>query len=132
MLKFWKYGKYMKKLRIKQTSVLFCKYLSTKASIFMKFETFIHEIVTNDQVIFHKDPCTHVHTQGVNVHERVSSRQNARAQVYASCGRVYAQIFTKNHLIILYYFMNKSLKFHKDLSFCCWDICKIILTFIYS
>ena len=61
---------------------------------------------------------------------RISSRQNARLHVYASCARVYARIFMKNHLIILYYLMNKSLKSHKDRSFCCWDICKTILTFV--
>ena len=52
------------------------------------------------------------------------------AHVYASCVRVYARIFTKNHLIILYYLMNKSLKFHKEWSFRCGDICKTILTFV--
>ena len=81
-------------------------------------------------MIFHKDPCTHAHTRGVNVRARISSRQNARAHIYASCTRVYARIFTKNHLIMLYYLMNKSLKFHKDRSFRCWDICKTILTFV--
>ena len=49
---------------------------------------------------------------------------------YASFGRVYARIFTKNHLIILYYLMNESLKFHKDQSIRCRDIRKTILTFV--
>ena len=96
----------------------------------MKFETFIHEIVKNYQVIFYKDPCTHAHTRGVNVRARILSRRNARAHVYASCGRAYARIFMKNHLIILYYLMNKSLKFHKDRSFRSGNICKTILTFV--
>ena len=43
---------------------------------------------------------------------------------------VYGQIFMKNHLIILYYLINKSLKFLKDRSFRYWDICKTILTFV--
>ena len=96
----------------------------------MKFKTSIHKIVKNHQQIFHKDLCTHVRTRGVNMCTRVLSRKNARAHVYASWGLVYARIFTKNHLIILYYLMNKSLKFHKDWSFRCWDICKTILTFV--
>ena len=95
----------------------------------MKFKTFIHEIVKNHQMIFRKDPCIHKPSRGVNVRARVLSRQNARAHVYASCARMCAQIFTKNLLMILYYLMNKSLKFHKDRSFRCGDICKTILTF---
>ena len=35
-------------------------------------------------------------------------------------------------LVINYYLMNISLKFHKDLSFRCGDICKTILAFVYS
>ena len=96
----------------------------------MKFETFIHEIVKIYQMIFRKDPCTHAHTRGVNVRARILSRQNVRAHVYASCAHVYAWIFTKNQVIILYYLMNNNLKFHKDRTFRCWDICKTILTFV--
>ena len=96
----------------------------------MKFETFIYEIVKKYQVIFHKDPCTHAHTRGVNVRADISSRQNARAHVYASCARVYARIFMKNLLMILYYLMNRSLKFDNDRRFCCGDICKTKLTFV--
>ena len=81
-------------------------------------------------MIFRKDPSTHARTRGVNVRTLDSSRQNARAHVYASCGRAYARIFMKNHLIILYYLMNKSLKFHKDRSFRSGNICKTILTFV--
>ena len=50
--------------------------------------------------------------------------------VYASSPRVFAQIFTKNLLIILFYLMNMSFNFHKDQSFRCRDICKTILTLI--
>ena len=82
-----------------------------------------HKIVKNHPQIFRKDPCTHA---------RISSQQNARAHVYASCARVYARIFPKNHLIILYYLMNQSLKFYKDRCFRSGDICKTILTFVYS
>ena len=96
----------------------------------MKFETFIREVVKNYQMIFRKDPCIRTPTRGVNVRARVLSRRNARAHVYASCVRMYARIFTKKLLMILYYLVNRSLEFHKDQSFCSGDICKTILTFV--
>ena len=95
----------------------------------MKFDNYIYKIVKNYQMIFHKDPCVHAHTRSVNLRARVLSRRNERAHVYASCARMCARIFMKNHLMILYYLMTISLKFHKDLSFRCRDICKTILTF---
>ena len=95
----------------------------------MKFETYIHKVVKNHRMIFHKDSCTDAHTRGVSVCARVSSRENARTYVYVSCARMFARIFTNNYLMILYYLMNISLKFHKDLSFLCGYICKTILTF---
>ena len=60
------------------------------------------------------------------------SRQNVRAQVYASCGRVCARIFTKLFLFGLYYLMNLSFKFYKDPSFSYSDICKTMLTYDWS
>ena len=33
-----------------------------KAQIFMKFETYIHMLVKNNQMIFRKDPCTDTRT----------------------------------------------------------------------
>ena len=86
-------------------------------------------MLLESKMIFHKDPCTDARTLGVSVYARVSSRQNARTYVYVSCAGICARIFMKNHLMILYYLMNISLKFHKDLSFCCGNICKTILTF---
>ena len=115
---------------IKKSQYCFANISATKASIFMKFETYIYKMVKNYQMIFRKDPCTHARTRGVSVRMLVSSRQNARAHVYASCARVYARIFTKINLTILYYLMNKSLKFHKDGRLRCRDICKTILTFV--
>ena len=107
----------------------FANISATKARIFMKFETYIYKIVKNCLLIFCKDPCTHVRTRGKNMRARVSSRQNARTHINASCVCVCAQIFTKNLLIILYYLMNISLKFRKARCFCCGDIYKTILTF---
>ena len=95
----------------------------------MKFETYNYKIVRKYLLIFRKDLCTHVRTRGKNMRTRVSSRQNARAQVNASCTCMCARIFTKIYLMILYNRIKISLKFHKDLSFCCGDICKTILTF---
>ena len=95
----------------------------------MKFETYNHKILKNYLLIFHKDPCTYARTRGKNMRTRVWSRQNTRVHIYASWVCVCAQIFTKNYLMILYYLMKISLKFHKDLNFCCGDICKTILTF---
>ena len=107
----------------------FANISATEAQIFMKFETYIHKVVKNHQIIFRKDPCTHARTRDVTVRARVLSRWNARAHTYVLCTRMCARIFTKNHMMIPYYLMNMSLKFHKDLSFRCGDICKTILTF---
>ena len=93
----------------------------------MKFEAYIHKIVKNYQQIFHKDPCTNACTGVVNVRARVSSRQNVRMRVYASCAHACTRIFTKYFLIVYYYVMSLSFKFRKDLSFRCGDICKIVL-----
>ena len=107
----------------------FANISATEAQIFMKFEAYLDMVVKNHQINFCKDPCTHTRTRDVNVRVRVSSRRNARAYTYASCARIFARIFTKNYLMILYYLMKINLKFHKDLSFRCGDICKTILTF---
>ena len=107
----------------------FANISATKARIFMKFETHIHKILKNYLLIFCKDPCTHAGTRGKNMRVRVSSRQNVCAHIYAYCECLCGRIFTKNQQIILYYLMNISLKFNKDPSFRCRDICKTVLTF---
>ena len=76
------------KLMIFKSQYCFANISATKARIFMKFETYIHKIVKNHQIIFRKDPCTHARTRGVNMRARVSSRKNAHVHVYASCARV--------------------------------------------
>ena len=115
---------------IKKSQYYFANISATIALIYVKFEIYIHKIVKNYQMIFRKDPCTHARTRGVKVGARVLSRPNARKHVYALVGRRGAWIFTKNLLMILYYLINRSLKFHKDRSFCCGDICKTIQTFV--
>ena len=125
-----KIHKIHRKFMILKSQFCFVNISATKAPIFMKFETYIHKIVKNYQQIFHKDPCTHACTGVVNVRTRVSSRQNVRTHVYASCAHLCARIITKNLLIILNYLMNISLKFHKDRSFHCGDICTTMLMFV--
>ena len=51
----------------------------------------------------------------------------ARMSTPLVCTCVHGSL-TKNLLIILYYLINRSLKFYKDLSFGYGDICKTILT----
>ena len=58
----------------------------------------------------HNHPCLTVHTH-----------------IYASCAHVFTQNFTKTVLIVPYYVMTLSLKFHKDPSFCWGDMRKIML-----
>ena len=107
----------------------FANISATKARIFMKFETQIHKIVKKYHKIFRKDPCTNARTRGKNVRAPVLSRQNARAHIYASCARLFARIFKKYVVVFCYYLMNVSVKFQKDPSFRCGDICKTIMTF---
>ena len=108
----------------------FANISATEAQIFMKFETYLHKIVKNPQIIFRKDPCRHARTRDVNVRARVLSRRKTRADTYASCARICARIFTKNVLVIVYYLIELSLEFHKDRSFGCRDICKTKLTLV--
>ena len=117
------------KLMIFKSQYCFANISATEAQIFMKFETYIHELVKNHQIFFCKDPCTHARSGDVNVRARVLSRWNARAHTYALCTRICTRIFMKNHLMILHYLMNINIKFHKGLSFRCGDIRKTILTF---
>ena len=126
-LKIWKIHT-CRKLRIKQTSILLCKYILNES--FNLYGTYIHKIVKNHQQIFCKDPCSHAPTRSKNVRACILSRQNAIAHVYASCERVCARICMKNLTTILYYFINTSLKFYKDRKFRCGDICKTIITFV--
>ena len=68
---------------IKKSQYCFANISAMKASIFMKFETYINKIVKKYQMIFRKDPCKDACTRGVNVRAHVLSRRNARAHVYA-------------------------------------------------
>ena len=53
--------------------------------------------------------------------------QNVHTHICAWCTHVFAQNLMKIVLIVHYYVMTLSLKYHKDPNFCCEDICKITL-----
>ena len=59
---------------IKKHQYCFANISVTEAQIFMKFETYIHKVVKNYQLIFRKDPCTYARTRDVTVRARVLSR----------------------------------------------------------
>ena len=50
----------------------FANISAMKASIFMKFEIYVYKIAKNHHKKFHKDPCTHAQTQGINMRTHVS------------------------------------------------------------
>ena len=77
-----------RKLMIFKSQYCFANISATKAPIFMKFETFIHEIVKNYQMIFRKDPCIHTHTRRVNVRTRV--------HLHLLCTRVSTDLYKKS------------------------------------
>ena len=43
---------------------------SMEARIFMKFETYVHKIILDHQLNFHKDPCKDARARGVNARTR--------------------------------------------------------------
>ena len=66
-------------------------------------------------------------TKQKRAHACQCAYQNVRKDIYASCAHVISWNFTKLVLVVHYYAMTLSLKFHKDLSFCCGDMRKIVL-----
>ena len=66
-------------------------------------------------------------TKQKRAHVCQCAHQNVRKHIYASCAHVITWNFTKLVLVVHYYAMTLSLKFHKDLSFCCGDMPKITL-----
>ena len=115
-----KFAKYIENEGLNTRQCCFANTSATKAPILMKFETQLHKIWNNNKHHFCKDPRTHPRTGGKNVRAHVLSCAH-------TC--LCAWIFMKNLRIILYFHINRSIKFHKERSFCCGDICKTILTF---
>ena len=68
-----------------------------------------------------------VRTKQKRAHTRKRANQNVHTKIYASCTHVFTWNFTKLVLVVHCYVMTLSLKFHKDLSFCCGDMRKITL-----
>ena len=82
---------------------------------------------------FGEDPCTRTGAIGVNANFISCACYYANfiscARVYASCACVRTRILTKIFVGVHYKHKNLILKFHKDPSFRCGDICKTVLTF---
>ena len=66
-------------------------------------------------------------TKQKHARARQHSYPNVRTHIYALCAHVITWNFTKLVLVVHYYAMTLSLKFHKDLSFFCGDMRKIVL-----
>ena len=62
----------------------------------------------------------------------VRARFVAHARENASCTCACAPIFMKLIVVVHWYLMSLSIKFHADPSFGCRDICKTIMTFVWS
>ena len=61
--------------------------------------------------------------------KRARARYIANAHVFNSCARIYGRIFMKFETLFYKIDIDHHIKFHKDLSFRCGDICKTISTF---
>ena len=107
-------------------SALFCKYLPNESSD-------LYEILNLSSYISNAHLQNFlwrsVHTHARTRRKCARARRNTRVHVYAQCARIYAWIFMKKILVILYYLMSLSVKFQKDPKFRCRDIYKTILTF---
>ena len=71
--------------------------------------------------------------RSVHAHARMRHKTEythfiARARTYALCGGVHEPIISKIFVGVHYYHINLILKFYKDPSVHCGDICKTILT----
>ena len=83
------------KFMIFKSQYCFANISTMKAPIFMKFETYIHKIVKNHQMIFRKDPCKHARTRFVNVRARVLPHCRTFYRDFARLQLVRAHLCTK-------------------------------------
>ena len=65
-----------------QTIFLKCNISLTEAHIFMKFVTYVYEIVLDHQPNFHKDPCKDARARGVNARTHVKKNLCVRSLGY--------------------------------------------------
>ena len=110
----------------------FCAHIFTQN--FTKIELIVLYYVMTLILKFHKDPSfcwgdmrkimLNMHARGINA---CSKFWYMFVHIFALCPYVYAQIFTNFFLLVHYYVMSLSFKFHKNLIFCWGDICKIEL-----
>ena len=126
LLKFWKYARYIKNKGFNKCRYCFANISATKAWIVMKFYVVVTYYLVSLPVKFHKDSCINARTGAVNARAHVLSRLRA----FTTFARAFVHGFlwnlkTKAHKIVI----DHHIKFHKDPSFCCGDICKTILTF---
>ena len=78
----------------------------------MKFQTYVHKIVLDHQPNYKKDPCKDARAQG----ENACTCDKTCLRAFMTSALIYAPIFMHIVLVVNYYPMNLSLKFHKDLS----------------
>ena len=114
------------KIKVFRKLILFCKYLRNGSSD-------LYEILCGSQLLScelkFQISRRSVHKCARTSCKRARARFTASVRVYDSCAHICAQISMKfethAHKIVFEY----HIKFHKDLSFRCRDICKTILTF---
>ena len=121
------------KIKVFRKLILFCKYLRNESSD-------LYEILCGGPFLscefkfqislrsMHKCACTSC--------KRVRARYIANARIYSSCERIYSScariyraIFMKFEIKAHKIDIAHHIKYHKDLSFRCGDICKTISTF---
>ena len=90
----------------------------------MKCHLVVNYYLVNVISKFHEDPCINARARVIKAHTRFI----ASVRVYNSCARIFARIFMKFKILALKIVFDHHMKFHKDPSFHCGDICKTILT----
>ena len=116
----WIFAKIHWNLLILKCRYYFANISAMKAPIFMKFETWAPKVIMNYHNNFRKDLCINAPTQGQNVR----MCDETRTRTFTPFVRAFMHV-----MVVNYYLRSLSFKFHKDRSFRCGDICKIISTF---
>ena len=114
-----------RKLRIKQISVLFCKYLCNKSSDLYEILYGGHSLSWEPKF---QISWRSMHKCALTECKRARARFIAPARVYGSCARICAWIFMKFETLVHKIVIDHHKKFHKDQSFGCEDIFKTKLT----
>ena len=112
------------KLKYSESRYCFADISATKAWIFTKFYMLVNYYLLNLSFKFHKYRFTNKRTR--RKHARASFIASVR--VCGSCMRICQRIFMKFKTLVHKIVIDHHIKFHKDPSFRCGDICKTILT----